>query len=47
MSTPTFPESQWSKVAGFRQTCSEIYTGQETDLKRFVQAVLWITRSGS
>ena len=30
-----------------RNTCPDIYTGKEINLKCFVQAVLWITRSGS
>ena len=47
MSTLTLPNTQWSKIVNFLNTCPDIYTGKETDLKRFVQAVLWITRSGS
>ena len=47
MSTFTLSDSQWSKIVGFLKTCPDIYTGQQTDLKRFIHAVLWITRSGS
>jgi transposase len=47
MSTLTLSDNQWSKIAAFLQTCSDVYTGQQANLKRFVQAVLWITRSGS
>ena len=47
MSTFTLSDTQWSKIVGFLNTCPDIYTGQQTDLKRFIDAVLWITRSGS
>ena len=47
MSTFTLSDSQWSKIVSFLKTCPDIYTGQPTDLKRFIHAVLWITRSGS
>ena len=47
MSTLTLSDTQWSKIVNFLQTCPDIYTGKEIHLKRFIQAVLWITRSGS
>ena len=47
MSSLTLPDTQWSKIVNFLKTCPDIYTGKETNLRRFVQAVLWITRSGS
>ena len=47
MSTFTLSDSQWSKIVSFLKTCPDIYTGQQTDLKQFINAVLWITRSGS
>ena len=47
MSTVSLPATQWSKIVSFLKTCPDIYTGKEINLKRFVQAVLWITRSGS
>ena len=47
MSTFTLSDTQWSKIVSFLKTCPDIYTGQQTDLKRFIHAVLWITRSGS
>ncbi len=47
MSTLTLSDTQWSKIVSFLKTCPDIYTGQETHLKCFIQAVLWITRSGS
>ena len=47
MSTVTLSDTQWSKIVNFLKTCPDIYTGKEIHLKRFIQAVLWITRSGS
>ena len=47
MSTLTLSDNQWSKIVEFLKTCPDIYTGKEIHLKRFVQAVLWITRRGS
>ena len=44
MSTFTLSDTQWSKIVSFLKTCPDIYTGQQTDLKRFIHAVLWITR---
>ena len=45
MSTLTLSDTQWSKIVSFL-TCPDIYTGRNS-LKSFIQAVLWITRSGS
>ena len=47
MSTLTLPDTQLSKIVKFFKTCSDIYTGKEATLKRFVQAVLWIIRMGA
>ena len=47
MSTFTLSDTQWSKIVSFLKTCPDIYTGQQTHLRRFINAVLWITRSGS
>ena len=43
----TLPDTQWSKIVSFLKTCPDIYTGKEAHLRRFIQAVLWLTRSGS
>ncbi len=47
MSTLTLSDTQWSKIVNFLKTGPDIYTGQEIHLRRFIQSVLWITRSGS
>ena len=47
MSTLTLSDTQWSKIVAFLKTCPDIYIGDQTHLKCLIQAVLWITRSGS
>ena len=44
MSTFTLSDTQWSKIVSFLKTCPDIYTGQQTHLKRFIHAVLswWV-----
>lgn len=41
------PDEQWSKILSFLRTCPDVYVGKEDDCRRFVQAVLWVTRSGA
>lgn len=41
------PDEQWSKIVGFLHICPDLYVGKEDDCRRFVEAVLWITRSGA
>ena len=41
------PDHQWSKILSFLRTCSDIYVGKEAECRRYVEAVLWITRSGA
>lgn len=47
MSTVSLPDDQWLKVLEFLGSCPDIYVGQEAECRRFVEAVLWITRSGA
>ncbi len=42
----TFSDSQWQKILPFLKTCPNIYTGQENECRQFLEAVLWIARSG-
>lgn len=37
----------WSKILSFLRTCPNVYVGNEAECRRFVEAVLWITRSGA
>jgi len=41
------PDEQWSKILSFLRTCPDVYVGKEDECRRFVQAVLWVTRSGA
>jgi len=47
MSTVTLTERQWLKILTFLRQCPGVYVGNETNLRRFLEAVLWITRSGA
>lgn len=40
-------DEQWQKILPFLQTCSNIYIGQENECRQFLEAVLWIARSGA
>ena len=46
MSNVTIPQEQWPKILDFLRDRPDCYVGQEDDCKRFIEAVLWITRSG-
>jgi transposase len=47
MSTITFRETEWRKIYIYLQSHPRAYAGQEADCRRFLEAVLWITRSGA
>ena len=47
MPQPRFREDQWSRIYAFLKAQPGIYTGQELSARRFVEAVLWMARSGS
>ncbi len=47
MSEIHIPDEQWSKIYEFVKTCPGSYAGQEAACRKFVEAVLWITRSGA
>ncbi len=47
MSNVTIPPEQWSKILGFLRECPNVYVGDEDGCKLFVEAVLWITRTGA
>ena len=47
MQTIQLTDAQWSKFLFFLRTCSQIYVGSENKCRKFLAAVLWITRSGA
>jgi transposase len=40
-------KEQWKKILEFLKTRSDLYIGQPTNCKRFINAVFWILRSGA
>ena len=40
-------DDQWSKMVQFLSDCADVYVGQEAACRRFVEAVLWMTRTGA
>lgn len=47
MTTITLTDNQWVKIVAFLRQCQGVYVGNEATCRLFVEAVLWITRSGS
>lgn len=43
----TLPDSTWQTIYTFLKACSGIYVGREAECRRFVEAVLWVARSGA
>ena len=47
MTTELVKEKDWSKILAFLRKCPGIYVGKEEKCRQFIEAVLWITRTGS
>ena len=47
MSSVKLSSEQWGQILEFLRGCPGIYVGQEVECQRFIEAVLWITRSGA
>lgn len=43
----TLPDSQWQAIYAFLKTCAGLYVGDEAHCRRFIEAVLWMARSGA
>lgn len=43
----TLPENKWEKIYQFLLGCPNIYVRNEAKTRRFVEAVLWVARSGA
>ncbi len=39
--------NQWRKIRGFLDETPKVYVGQERQCRRFIEGVLWMTRSGA
>ena len=38
---------QWQKIRAFLEHCPKVYLGTEVNSRRFIEAVLWINRTGA
>ena len=47
MTTVELREDHWSKILEFLRSCPDLYVGQENDCRGFVEAILWMARSGA
>ncbi|HZQ06602.1 MAG TPA: transposase [Anaerolineae bacterium] len=47
MNRSTLSDPEWYTLLTFLRTCSGLYIGEESECRRFVEAVLWIARSGA
>jgi transposase len=43
----TLTDQQWQKILPFLRSCRQIYIGAQWQCRRFLSAVLWISRSGA
>ena len=47
MSKVTLTDNQWQKILPFLKEHPRVYVGQEEKCRQFVEAALWIARSGA
>jgi transposase len=47
MSTVTLSDQNWQSIYAFLKSCPGLYVGNELKSRRFVEAVLWMARSGA
>ena len=40
-------DQQWQQILSFLRKCPNVYVGQEQECRQFLEAVLWIARSGA
>lgn len=45
--TTTLAENQWQRIVPFLQAHPRVYFGQESHCRRFVEALLWVLRTGA
>ncbi len=47
MSTIEIPDEQWSRIYQYLQSHPRVYAGKEATCRRFIEALLWMSRSGA
>jgi len=47
MTTVSLPNEQWETMQEFLRADPHVYVSEESECRRFVEAVLWISRSGA
>jgi transposase len=47
MLTVALSDEQWRKILPFLRSHPNVYVGREGECRRFLSAVLWVTRSGA
>ena len=47
MTSVTLSDDQWTKIRDVLRNDPNTYVGQEADCRRFVEAMLWMSRSGA
>ena len=47
MDRTTLTDEQWATIWAFLVTHPRVYVGQPADCRRFLEAVLWVLRSGA
>jgi len=47
MSNISYREDQWSKIFQFLLADPHVYAGQESHCRLFLEAILWVARSGA
>ena len=47
MSRLELSEDQWTRILQFLRGRTDLYVGQESECRRFMEAVLWVDRSGA
>jgi len=47
MTQVSLPDEQWTKIVAFVRNEARAYVGREDECRRFVEAVMWVDRSGA
>ena len=47
MSTVELRDEHWSRILEFLRSCPDLYVGQESESRRFIEGILWMARSGA